>query len=70
MNMGFREGRYYGALEKTGIKSWKKVLLLQWFCYLKKNNQTKWPLVITHKLENHQDDFNSHHSTFYGENVI
>ena len=61
MNMGFREGRYYGALEKTGIKSWKKVL--------KKNNQTKWPLVITHKLEN-QDDYNSHHSTFYGENVI
>ena len=35
-----------------------------------KNNQTKWPLVITHKLENHQDDYNSHHSTFYGENVI
>ena len=69
--MGFRESRYYGALEKRGIKSWKKVLLLQWFCYLKKkNNQTKWPLVIKHKLENHQDDYNSHHFTFYGENVI
>ena len=38
--------------------------------FKKKNNQTKWPLVIKHKLENHQDDYNSHHFTFYGENVI
>ena len=26
MNMGFREGRYYGALEKTGIKIMEKSL--------------------------------------------
>ena len=70
MNMGFREGRYYGALEKTEIKSWKKSLTASVVLLFKKNNQTKWPLVITHKLENHQDDYNSHHSTFYGENVI
>ena len=36
----------------------------------KKHNQTKWPLVIKHKLENHQDDYNSQHFAFYGENVI
>ena len=38
--------------------------------FKKRYNRTKWPLVIKHKLENHQDDYNSHHSTFYEENVI